>query len=348
MLSVLFYCSFSALIVGSIPLWWTATNRKRLGGQFLELRKRDGSPFGFIDVAVMFLFWFLGQIVSIGVAFWLFDLDSNAVTELAGAKKAWFTVLVNVGQLAAMLAAVAFLFFRYKKLSTLGWQPENLRRDLILAGFAFAMVVPSILALQWLLTLFLDYRHSTLEMLANNADALTVIASWFGAVLVAPVCEEIFFRGVLQSWLQRLRPGVFAKSDYILIGGWDPSDADEEPVSPQAPADTNLAGPHDDGNPYSAPRASGANGLVVDSLSTGKSWTSSSYWPIVITAAMFSLAHAGQGPAPIPLFFFGLALGYVYQKTGSIVPCILLHMMLNGFSMFWFTLQVLVGGPGGG
>ena len=327
MLSVLFYCSFSALIVGSIPLWWKAANRKRSGGKLLESRERDGSPFGFVDVAVMFLFWFLGQIASVGVAFLLFELDSDALTDLEGTQKAWLAVVVNIGQLAAMLAAVAFLMVRYKSLACLGWQPENLKRDLVLSVFAFAMVIPPILVLQWLLTLFLDYRHQTLEMLAKNADALTVIASWFGAVLVAPVCEEIFFRGVVQSWLQRLRPGVFAKSDYILTGGWDPLDGFERPI---------------------AINVSASNSFGLETGATRKSWTSSSIWPIVITAAMFGLAHAGQGPAPIPLFFFGLALGYVYQKTGSIVPCILLHMMLNGFSMFWFTLRILTGENGTG
>jgi membrane protease YdiL (CAAX protease family) len=40
-----------------------------------------------------------------------------------------------------------------------------------------------------------------------------------------------------------------------------------------------------------------------------------------------------------------MVLGYLYRKTGSISSCIVLHMMLNGFTMFWFTLQVLIGDP---
>ena len=62
---------------------------------------------------------------------------------------------------------------------------------------------------------------------------------------------------------------------------------------------------------------------------------------MIVSAAVFGLAHVGQGAAPIPLFVFGLALGYLYRQTGSILPCIVLHMGLNGFSMFWFTMQIL-------
>lgn len=35
---------------------------------------------------------------------------------------------------------------------------------------------------------------------------------------------------------------------------------------------------------------------------------------------------------PIPLFLFSLALGSLIYKTGRLVPCILLHALLNGFS----------------
>jgi membrane protease YdiL (CAAX protease family) len=59
---------------------------------------------------------------------------------------------------------------------------------------------------------------------------------------------------------------------------------------------------------------------------------SARYGAIVITSVLFAGLHVGQGAAYIPLFFLALALGYVTQKTGSILPAIIIHMSLNSLS----------------
>ncbi|HET6880478.1 MAG TPA: CPBP family intramembrane glutamic endopeptidase [Pirellulales bacterium] len=57
-------------------------------------------------------------------------------------------------------------------------------------------------------------------------------------------------------------------------------------------------------------------------------------WPgaIVVASLMFAALHLGQGAAPIPLFFLSLALGYLYQRTHRLVPCITLHFCINACS----------------
>jgi membrane protease YdiL (CAAX protease family) len=54
---------------------------------------------------------------------------------------------------------------------------------------------------------------------------------------------------------------------------------------------------------------------------------------IAISAAAFALAHRGQGLAYVPLFPLGLVLGLIARRTGSIVPCILLHAFFNAVSV---------------
>jgi nitrite reductase/ring-hydroxylating ferredoxin subunit len=54
---------------------------------------------------------------------------------------------------------------------------------------------------------------------------------------------------------------------------------------------------------------------------------------IVGSAAAFALAHTGQGLAWLPLFLFGIVLGWLSRRTGSIVPCILLHAAFNAVSI---------------
>lgn len=306
-------------------------------------RPGPGSPFGFLDVILMFFFWLVGQAVSIWLIMLMFGIEIEDLNSASGDTKSWAAIVMACGQLVATLLAVGVFLIRYRQPSVVGCQPENLRRDLVIGMFAFAMVIPSLLFLQWLLVLVFAYEHPTMDLLAENANGLTLLATWFSAVIVAPICEEVFFRGVLQSWLQRLGRGT---SDCVLTGGWDSqsSSAASTRPKPTTGAESNkLAQFTDAKNPFESPSNLAQQRPTTDSDHT--SWTSDAIWPILVTSVLFGLAHSGQGPAPISLFVFGIALGYIFRRTGSIVPCIVLHMMLNAFSMFWFTLQVFFGEP---
>ena len=52
----------------------------------------------------------------------------------------------------------------------------------------------------------------------------------------------------------------------------------------------------------------------------------------LLTSLLFSALHIGQGAAYIPLFILSFGIGYVGNKTGSIIPCVIIHMILNGIS----------------
>ena len=61
------------------------------------------------------------------------------------------------------------------------------------------------------------------------------------------------------------------------------------------------------------------------------------------TSLIFALMHGNQGAAAIPLFFFSVGLGFLYRQTGRITPSLVVHVVLNGFTMsaeilrLWFT-----------
>lgn len=59
-------------------------------------------------------------------------------------------------------------------------------------------------------------------------------------------------------------------------------------------------------------------------------WKPTKMWPILVSSLVFALLHLGQGGAPIPLFFLAVGLGFLYQRTGRLTPCIVVHMLLNG------------------
>jgi membrane protease YdiL (CAAX protease family) len=60
---------------------------------------------------------------------------------------------------------------------------------------------------------------------------------------------------------------------------------------------------------------------------------------IGISSLAFSAAHAGQGLAFVPLFPLAMVLGFIAERTGSIVPCILLHGLFNAVSVALLLTQ---------
>jgi len=69
---------------------------------------------------------------------------------------------------------------------------------------------------------------------------------------------------------------------------------------------------------------------------------------IAVSSLAFALAHLGQGLAWVPLFFFGLVVGYLARQTGSIVPGIILHGLFNAVSVALVVLQTAAPGTVGG
>jgi len=60
---------------------------------------------------------------------------------------------------------------------------------------------------------------------------------------------------------------------------------------------------------------------------------------VALPAIAFASAHAGQGLAFLPLFPLALVLGLIAERTGSIVPSVLLHAMFNAVSVFLLLAQ---------
>ena len=63
-------------------------------------------------------------------------------------------------------------------------------------------------------------------------------------------------------------------------------------------------------------------------------------WPILVSSFLFALLHLNHGPAAVALFFFAVGLGWVYQRTHRIVPCITAHLLLNGCSLTLLFLEI--------
>ncbi|MBQ5363145.1 MAG: CPBP family intramembrane metalloprotease [Clostridia bacterium] len=66
----------------------------------------------------------------------------------------------------------------------------------------------------------------------------------------------------------------------------------------------------------------------------------SAFWAIMLTSALFALAHVNPVQM-IYTFVLGLFAGYLFVKTDSIYPSIVCHFVFNGANLIRMTLQSL-------
>jgi membrane protease YdiL (CAAX protease family) len=166
-------------------------------------------------------------------------------------------------------------------------------------------------------------QHPLVQLVIDKPSPALMVAAFVAAVIVAPICEEIIFRLLLQGWLERLE-------DVRL--GWRSAVQPTAPVDVAAATETDLPttpSPAEWAPPMPGPPRRGLAGLPYG-------WA-----PILISSEMFGLAHFGHGTDPIPLVLLGMILGYTYQRTHKIVPCIVTHMAFNLLSMIvlWRAIE---------
>ncbi len=182
-------------------------------------------------------------------------------------------LLANVGlSLGVAGGTIAWLLFRGATWDELGFVGGRWREDVRTAVGGMALVVFPLLMIAAALNALVRYRHPIVDFLDGQRDWKDVTLVIVSAVVVAPLAEELFFRRVLQGWLEK----------------------------------------H----------------LSADDMA-----------PVLLSSLAFAAAHAGQGLAYVPLFHFSLVLGFIARRTGSIVPCILLHALFNAVSVVLLLLQ---------
>lgn len=176
-----------------------------------------------------------------------------------------------------------------------------------------------------------DQMHPLIEQLQNNGSTEMLLVGIVSAVLAAPLFEEFTFRMLLQGWLERLEderldfqatereptvPVEIVKSDTDFERF-----AAEPKIVEELPAEQEVTRPE-----------RGWLGVLPHG-----------WMPIIVSGVIFGLAHFGHGVAPVPLVFLGIVLGYLYQRTHRIVPCIAAHMLFNSYSMIllWLSLEEL-------
>lgn len=343
-----------ALLIGCVLLWFKAWRNGVHSGALMVTRPQEVSPVGVIDIGLTVMVWFAMQVVGVVLLSLVFGIGGAAMSDMPAADLLQFSGLLMGLQLLVTVIATGYLIARHKRVSWLG-RIGNLAADVRISGIAFLMIVPLTMVIQAIVTQFMPYEHPTLGSLEEDNSFVPLLWAWFAAGIAAPITEEFFFRGLIQGWLQR----VFDRSEpleFLFVGGRVDSSEAENDASTKAAFENEAfeneafengaesrQPPTSDGdaiNPYRSPNSASRAVDLVSAEQGQANWYR--FWmPIVITSLIFAAVHIGQGPAPIPLFFFSLGIGFLFRKTGSLVPCVLVHFLLNITSLTLFTLQLM-------
>jgi len=248
--------------------------------------------------------------------------------------------------------------------------PWERRRKVPWNGFdVFALLLFYIVSMVYGASLMLLFRGPVppiMEVAASTQHALSqfiqqshgcppaLFVAFFSAVVAAPLGEEFFFRLVLQGWLEKqetlhfrrrflphgLPSIVFAALFFAVLHGGSRKELDVDTLffmllgNGIANVGSMLVGIVF----LRGMRGATWNdlGLRFHRLPSDFGWAILFFVLFVPSIILLNVALRNLLPEtvtdPIPLFFFALALGFLFYRTRRLAGCVLLHAMLNGFS----------------
>src|SRR3954447_7045804 len=303
--------------------------RMRNNGSVLPYEPRRPVPWGPVGCVLAMTFLLMTALTAFG------EDHSPGPETASGLVEGMLLELLIVGGFLLLIAA-----FTKAKLRDVGLPTKSrlwIRDVCVGAAACLAALAPVLLLQELLVQIFFPTNqvsgHPLIKALTEEPPSAGVFfLSGMFAVVVAPICEEITFRLLLQGWLERWE-------DERL--GWRKKVASDLPVAMATTAHNDSTATIDQSG------VSDVSPIVAEELSIdseppnrGIAGLPYGWFPIVISAIAFGLAHFGYGPEPIPLFLLALVLGFLYQRTHRVIPGIVVHALFNLFSMIilWRTI----------
>lgn len=334
----------ASLIFASLVVWIILLLRRLAGQPILAAEPRRDVPWRWLDVVLV-----IGPLVGLALAAQLaklLRLASNARDvdlQNLGAAEQWIPLLLAdvVVKLTLIGFAVVLGVVRGRaSASDFGVTSRGIGRDLKLGAIAFLATLLPVYSVQFFMIQVSppDRQHPVLQLIGEKSDAAALLLAAFVAVVYAPLVEEFLFRAFLQGWLEAaLRPAPQPSpppvpSLPLAEFGSPPvleSDAVENPYTPPGVDPTRAAGFIPVVGELPSDGQAVENRIAAPVHAPARpAWTA-----IVISSIVFAALHAPEWPAPVPLLFLAMILGYLYNRTHRLLPCIVVHLLFNGLSV---------------
>lgn len=319
------------IFLASIVVWIQLIARWRRREMILDYEPRRPVPWGPVALVPAFAFVLLalwsGQTAQ-GVPVEEPSVDpSDAIPNILASM---FLQLLLTG----FVVLVAVLSQATARDMGLPASPRQFAKDVGIGAVACLAAVAPVFTIQGLLLYLLGHdepsRHPLVKMLTGGEASISLlIVASAAAAVVAPLCEEIIYRLMLQGWLEKWEDERFGR----LAAPADTAIADLDlPTDVEANDEARMTKDEAVTSPTST-FVIGHSSLSTDQPPRGLFGLPHGWFPIILSAALFAAAHFGYGPEPVPIFFLALILGYVYQRTHRIVPTIVAHSLFNLVTM---------------
>lgn len=344
------------LPIACITNWVAAFKQMQASEPLVPTEYVDNVPWGLADLGLIILI--VGVVAGLGVQLvaQAMGIEDPSLTELTRPEdQGRVFIIFGTATLLATALSLGWIWIRYGRPNL--FSSVRFGEDLELGGRWFVMLVVPVLCIQLLLTSFFRSSHPLVEMLklTKNMSLLPIAA--YAAIIAAPIFEEVFFRMFLQGWLEKLQVtmwrtkagiGTKADSDAVILGGHSSASlAAEVDANPFRSPPGNGSTPH----PITSVSKEAVEDEDVNKEALGDDEPEDEeieiderpvLWvPILVSSGLFALAHLTHGPDWIPLFFLAMGLGYLYQRTRRIQPCIIVHMLVNslGILQLWSDVR---------
>jgi membrane protease YdiL (CAAX protease family) len=166
-------------------------------------------------------------------------------------------------------------------------------------------------------------EHPLTQLAQNHPLGIDKLMIVQQAILIAPVSEELIFRGMLQPWLGRRRWGgesavllaivlAILRTREPLFARWVAEGWKGLALGLLPAAFVLLMAP----------------GILLVRRLSPRGEAAGIYG----TALLFAAAHSPVWPSPVALFPLGLVLGWLAYRTRSLVGPMVLHAVFNGIA----------------
>ena len=271
---------------------------------------------------------FMGASIVMGAV--LHATDPEAAKDMAtkGLSPTWLIAI----SCAAPIASLVWMLFGLKWMVPNGYRQIGLdelpQSQNALAGLGIVVAaLPTIMVASEIAERLYQHfglvhedAHELLKSMGEVGGGWERAMAIFAAVVLAPLNEEILFRGHIQSAIRRVlmpRPGVLL-AEAIAVA------VDPSLMPPPLPMEYESATPP----PFA--KNNGTAGPAVEHVTppAGPRTFIASAGAVLITSVIFSAIHPMWSWPPI--FVLSLFLGIAYERRGNLWTSIFVHALFNG------------------
>lgn len=293
---VVFFAAFAAIAFGVLASWATFLACLVTRAPLVPNRGAPRVSWGGLAVLAAVGLWFALNILT-AVVIQLSrlepDADPTPLELMAG---------ISVQNWILMFGFPLLLMgWTTRPRAELGLAAPRRAADALLGAACALFLAPVVFLIQLVaVQIWKPTEHPLQRMLLESNDPTVLVLAFVSAVILAPIAEEMLFRGIFQGWLERManrKPSPVPAGPELL-------DPVETPTVPSPPG-----------------RAASAAALLIP-------------------AVLFAAVHGTQWPAPIPLVVLALGLGFLYRRTGGLIAPIAMHATFNGISTVLLIIAV--------